>query len=270
MTKVHVLRTGYTLVSPAVPDRSCRKSSFAYTGLSEKRNERIKVPVKCFLLEINGRKVLVDTGWGKACIAHPIFSIGFGLWFASEPVLSKEETLGSWFAQLHIRPCDLDAVVLTHMDVDHISGLMDVADAQHIYTTKDEWKHAQTCDVRYNRRLWKGLPIEFLSMSADAHAPFCKSCDLFGDGSIRVVFTPGHSAGSVAVVVYSGERFAVIAGDDGYNADSWDKLLLPGPMYNADDMLRSLQWVREMREAENCVGVFAAHDPAVAPGEYTV
>jgi glyoxylase-like metal-dependent hydrolase (beta-lactamase superfamily II) len=68
------------------------------------------------------------------------------------------------------------------------------------------------------------------------------------------------------VVVRSGDKFAVLAGDDGYNSDSWDKLTLPGIMFDRDGMLRSLQWVRDMRADKNCVGIFAAHDPAIEPG----
>jgi hypothetical protein len=68
------------------------------------------------------------------------------------------------------------------------------------------------------------------------------------------------------VVVRGGEQFAVLAGDDGYNSASWDSVRLPGIVYDRDGILRSLQWVRDMRADKNCAGVFAAHDPAIEPG----
>jgi len=262
LVKICPIRTGYTLVSPAVPDRASRRSKLAYTGLFQKRSGRIRVPVKCFLAEANGRRILVDTGWGRESASRPMKSIGFGLWFASEPVLPKEETLDAWFGRLGVTAEELDAVILTHMDVDHVGGLGDVRGARHFYAAREEWEAAQAGGVRYNRKLWKGIPIEPLAMREDAAAPFGRSCDLFGDGSVKVVFAPGHSAGSCAVVVSDGGKFAVLSGDNGYNAKSWDELALPGPMVSRSDMLRSLRWVKSLREDPRCAGVFAAHDPA--------
>jgi N-acyl homoserine lactone hydrolase len=270
MTRIHVLQTGSTLVSPAMPDRSSRKTDLAFTGLFQKRSDRISVPVKCFLVESGGRKILVDTGWGKKCVRHPLAAVGFGMWFASEPVLSADETLERWLFRLGICSRELDAVILTHLDVDHVSGLRDVADAKHIYASAEELAQANSGDLRYNRRLWRGVDIQALPMSDDPDAPFGRSCDLYGDESVKIMLTPGHSAGSSAVVVRSGDKFAVLAGDDGYNSDSWDKLTLPGIMFDRDGMLRSLQWVRDMRAYKNCVGIFAAHDPAVEPGAFSV
>ncbi len=59
---VHVIQTGSTLVSPAVPNRSVKKFEYAYTGLFQSRKDRISVPVKAFLVEVNGKKLLIDCG----------------------------------------------------------------------------------------------------------------------------------------------------------------------------------------------------------------
>lgn len=90
---IRVLQTGSTLVSSAVPDRSTHRWPYAYTDLFQKRSERLCVPVKAFLVETAGHRVLVDTGWSAECATHPIRHLGFGLWFASEPVMSEQETV---------------------------------------------------------------------------------------------------------------------------------------------------------------------------------
>lgn len=79
---MHVLQTGSTLVSSAVPDRSSHRWSLAYTTLFQRRGKRICVPVKAFLVETAGHTVLVDTGWSEECVSHPLRHLGFGLWFA--------------------------------------------------------------------------------------------------------------------------------------------------------------------------------------------
>lgn len=59
---IQTVRTGWTLVSSAVPDRSTHRFGLAYTGLFQRRSKRIKVPVKCFYVQVAGHSLLVDTG----------------------------------------------------------------------------------------------------------------------------------------------------------------------------------------------------------------
>ncbi|MGI6535166.1 MAG: hypothetical protein ACOX12_01935 [Eggerthellaceae bacterium] len=84
---IQTVRTGWTLVSSAVPDRSTHRFGLAYTGLFQRRSKRIKVPVKCFYVQVAGHSLLVDTGWSVQVVDHPLRHLGFGLWFASEPVM---------------------------------------------------------------------------------------------------------------------------------------------------------------------------------------
>lgn len=261
--RVTVIQTGSTLVSPAVPNRASRRLPFAYTGLFQRRSRRIKVPVKAFLVEVGGRRVLVDTGWSEQCATHPLRHMGFSLWFASEPVVAPGEGMGPQLKRLGFTPQQLDAVVLTHMDCDHASGLVDLAGAPHVFASPEELAAAEKRDVRYRPSFWAGVSIEPVHFSPVDDAPFGKACDLFGDGTIRLVFTPGHTAGSLVVIARNSAsgRLVLLAGDTGYNAASWDELRLPGPLVDADEMRRGLAWVRDMRARKDCVAALAAHDP---------
>lgn len=258
---IHVLQTGSTLVSSAVPDRSSHRWKYAYTDLFQKRRDRIGVPVKTFLVETAGHRILIDTGWSEECVHHPIRHLGFGLWFASEPVLKEGQDVPSQLKEMHLRPEDLDAVILTHLDCDHVSGLIPVKNAKHVYCSEEEWKHAQTRDVRYKASFWKDVNIETLHMAEDQKAPFGKSCDVFGDGSVTAVLTPGHSEGSMAVLVKGNGGYAAFVGDDSYNRHSWEDLRLPGPVYNESDMKKTLRWVQSLSQDPACIGIYAAHDP---------
>lgn len=258
---ITVLQTGSTLVSSAVPDRSSHKWKYAYTDLFQRRNKRLCIPVKAFLIETANHRVLVDTGWSAECITHPILHLGFGLWFASAPVMKAGEDIPSQLKKMNLRPEDIDAIILTHLDCDHASGLIPLKNVPHIYASKEEWQHAHKKDVRYNPAFWKGVNIEALPMKEDAQAPFHQSCDLFGDGSIRVVLTPGHSEGSVAVLAQGKNGFAAFVGDDSYNRHSWEDLKLPGPVFNINDMRKTLRWVNQLSQMPDCLAIYAAHDP---------
>src|SRR3954467_1476080 len=51
-----------------------------------------------------------------------------------------------------------------------------------------------------------------------AYSTFGRTFDLFGDGSIRLAFTPGHTPGHQSVICRLAERDFVIAGDAIYTA----------------------------------------------------
>ena len=85
------IQTGSTLVSSAVPNRATHRFAFAYTGLFQCRKNRIGVPVKCFYVTVGGHHLLIDTGWSKRVRTESLKHLGFGLWFASEPVLGEGE-----------------------------------------------------------------------------------------------------------------------------------------------------------------------------------
>lgn len=257
---IRVLQTGSTLVSSSVPDRSMHKWPYAYTNLFQKRSDRLCVPVKTFLVETAGHRVLVDTGWSAACVTHPIRHLGFGLWFAREPVMTEAEAVPAQLARLGLAPDDLDAIILTHLDCDHASGLIPCKGAKRILCSAPEWRHAHTPDVRYNGALWEGVPMETLDMRDDPSAPFGKSCDVFGDGSIAAVLTPGHTQGSIAVLAQGDTGYAAFVGDDSYNRRSWEDLKLPGPVYDVERMERTLRWVQSVSRDPKCIGIYAAHD----------
>ena len=118
---IRTIQTGWTLVSSGVPDRDSHRWKKAYTGLFQRRSKRLKVPVKCFYVVVAGHSVLVDSGWSREVVNHGLRHLGFGLWFASEPVMATGEE-----AMAQLQGERIDAVLMTHLDCDHISGLCDI------------------------------------------------------------------------------------------------------------------------------------------------
>lgn len=252
--KIQTIMTGSTLVSSAVPDRGTHKFPLAYTGLFQRRDARICVPVKCFYVTVGAHSVLIDAGWGIEAARHPLRHLGFGLWFASEPLIRPEETAAN-----QLRGRAIDAILMTHLDCDHVSGLMDFPHTPK-YAAPEELAYAQKSFIRYG-----GLAArhEFgaLQFADDPAAPFGRAADVFGDGSIIAYLTPTHSAGSVIYKIVDGDAFALIVGDNGYSEASWKNGLLPGPIYDKDNMRRVLNWINAQGARGDCVGIFCAHDP---------
>ena len=253
MMQIQTIQTGSTLVSSAVPNRATHRWAYAYTGLFQCRSKRIEVPVKCYYVRVNGHSVLIDAGWSREVVEHPMRHLGFGLWFASEPVMKQGES-----AKEQLEEMPIEAILMTHLDCDHVSGLHDF-DGMTVYTSRAEFDYAAKKRLRFGD-LVKGREYRFLDFRSDEKAPFGQSCDLFGDGSIVAYLTPTHSAGSVIYKVSDADGFALIVGDNGYMKDSWQKGILPGPLYHAENMKHCLKWIKEQSERPDCLGVYCAHE----------
>ena len=252
--KIETIQTGWTLVSSSVPDRSKHKWKKAYSRLFQSKSSRIKVPVKCFYVSVAGHSFLIDAGWSEQVVENAKGHLGFGLNFASEPVMQKTESANH---QLNGKP--IECILMTHLDCDHVSGVHDFPKTK-IICAKEEYDYAQKNRIRYGKLL-NGLTFEYLDFKADAQAIFGKASDVFGDGSVIAYLTPTHSAGSVIYKITENGKCALVVGDNGYMKASWEKGILPGPLYDSDNMLKCLNWINEKSRDENCLGVFCAHEP---------
>lgn len=152
------------------------------------------------------------------------------------------------------------------MDCDHASGIRLVKDAKRIMISEEEFKSIKKGDIRYKNRFWKDVNMEYFQMEESEYGPYKRAYDVFGDGSVLMVDAKGHTEGNLIVMIKNHGKFILLAGDCGYRKESWEGLRLPGPLSNKNQMIESLKWVRNMAHKENCVGVFATHDPNIKPG----
>ena len=247
-------------MDPAVPDRGVSANPIAYTGLFRSPKRRIWLPVKAFLIEHPKGSILVDTGWDSAVRTDPVRTLTWPLWCTSKPRLPQGAAVDEQLQALGMKIQDLDYVLMTHMDIDHDSGLRLVKDAKRILVSPQEWTAFHAGGVRYAKRPWRGIAVGRMPLQEDPVAPFKESWDVFADGSVKVLLTPGHTAGSVSIRVAGKNGFVLIVGDTGYNRRSWETLCLPGPVQNKQKLHEALAWVAQMRKDPRCLAVLAAHD----------
>ena len=226
--KIHVFHTGEVGVDPAVPFRDVSRNPIAYTGLFRSKKRRILLPVSAYLIEHPKGLVLTDTGWHRDVRIDQIKHMSWKLNFASKARLPEEEAIDEQFGKLGIKPRDLDYVFLTHLDVDHASGLELVKEAKHIMTSKEELEAAQKGDIRYSDRFWNGVNLEPFEMKVSSYGPFGRSYDVFGDESVLLIDVAGHTKGTSLVMVQNQGQFVLLTGDTGYAKESWEELRLPG------------------------------------------
>jgi glyoxylase-like metal-dependent hydrolase (beta-lactamase superfamily II) len=96
----------------------------------------------------------------------------------------------------------------------------------------------------------------------EPHGPFSRTFDLLGDGSIRLVATPGHTPGHTSLLLRAaGGRTVLLVGDAAYTLRNVREGLLP--LLTADDRAyrESLREIAAFAEGEPDATLVPSHDP---------
>lgn len=256
---VHIMHTGDVKF-----DRSLAFKELDVVPPVNQRGEvfQARVPVSAYLIEHPQGRVVVDAGWHEEIRTNPREHFGEELHRFIEYRLPEGCSLREQLAAKGLSPRDLDAVVITHLDVDHISGLELLAGAKKFLVSGPEWREA----ARGKEQWIKGLAFEPFEPKPIPHGPLQLGKDLFGDGLVYLVWTPGHTAGHLSVLARVEKGWLLLASDAGYAERSWRELILPGFTVDERKALESLKWVRDFARREDCAAAIANHDPSVRPG----
>ncbi|GKU80032.1 N-acyl homoserine lactonase family protein [Paenibacillus sp. L3-i20] len=264
MTTIHVWHCGQVYVDQALAFREKLLHPAPYTGILRPKSKKNWVPVSTYLIQHQKGNILIDTGWSEEIRTSPKKHLG---WFSHALFKAKLLPGQSVREQLYaigLRPKDLDIVLLSHLHVDHVSGIKDLIDSSKFLTSAIEWKSANK-DVGYNRSMWQDVPIQTFEMETIPFGPYNKGIDLFQEGTVYLVFTPGHSKGLFSVMVKTDGGWVLIVSDVAYAERSWKESIIPGITSNAEEALRSLQWVQQFSLRDDCRCILANHDPTIKP-----
>jgi glyoxylase-like metal-dependent hydrolase (beta-lactamase superfamily II) len=220
------------------------------------RGEAMLVPVPAFLVVHPKGKVLFDTGIHENGFRDPAAHFGKGLAAYFKFYCGATEGVVAQLRLLGLVPDDITHVVNSHLHFDHC-GCNALFTRAEIFAQGAEMratKAARDADRRPDRD-WEG-PLNYRLLEGEH--------DLFGDGSLVIVPTPGHTAGhqSLLVTAGTGLRFC-LTGDACYTQEHLERDLLPsgGAVWKADEMRHSLGILRRMRDREGAALVYG-HDAA--------
>ena len=266
--KIHIFHTGKVCVSPNLPFGGDNCNPIKASGIFEKKENRLWLPVSSYLIEHPKGKFLVDTGWERTMSPNGVFdkkaqikSLGsFILYLVNQGVVEFGECIDEQLAKIGVKTSDLDAVLLTHLDCDHANGLNQVKNAKKFLVSNDEYEFALKNPIRYSKNWWKNVELTKFEWN-NTQGPFKKSYDLLGDGSIELINIPGHSDGLFAVKITNEEgKYVLLFSDGGYATKSWEEMITSGVAANKKQQKISLEWIREMSLNENCLKSVASHD----------
>ena len=233
------------------------------------------VPCPAFLIRHpSAGAILVDTGLHPSVATDGRENFGRLGTRIGKPTLDPEADVPAQLRRRGLDPGEIPIVVMTHMHLDHTSAISEFPQSTFI-VSEIEWD-AATVGSRptlngYRRAhfdfAFDYRTIDFDRGGIDSYATFGRSFDLFGDGSIRLAYTPGHSAGHMSVIAHLRERDFLIGGDAAYTAGQLDGSapLAPRP-FDAHNYRRSLQELKLFRREFPEAIVTPGHDPEFYAG----
>lgn len=222
-----------------------------YATFREGYGTIIKHPVFVWLVEGNGMKILVDTGMSDT--EHSRTYHHDGLQEPGQAIHEQLEKLGVG--------CDqIDIVLFTHLHWDHCYN-MEKFTAARLYVSRREYEFAMDPIPMY----WNSYEAPETGLNApfrDAKFQFVHGEEEITPG-IRMIPTPGHSPGHMAVSVNTTEGLYLLIGDLALwrrNLEPDEKrgwpITLPGRFYNCLEIWDSLLEVK--RRADR---ILMTHDP---------
>jgi N-acyl homoserine lactone hydrolase len=233
------------------------------------RQDTVSVPCPSFLIRHpSAGAILVDTGLHPSIATDGRENFGaLGTRFG-RPTLAPGEDVPSQLRKRGLDPGEIPIVVMTHLHLDHTSAISEFPDSTFV-VSETEWRFAAGANQTLNgyRRAhfdyaFDYRTVDFDRANIDSYASFGRTFDLFGDGSVRLAYTPGHSPGHMSVIARLAKRDFVIGGDCIYLLSQLDGSE-PGPPrpHDAHNLRRSLQELRLFHRQFPDAVITPGHDP---------
>jgi N-acyl homoserine lactone hydrolase len=215
----------------------------------------LEVPVPFFLLSHPEGKLVVDGGNPLAVARDPRAHWG-DLADVFEVHMTEEQHCAAQLGELGIAAQDISHVVQTHLHIDHTGALGHFPQATVVVHARElEAAQAATSPMAsgYVRADFDHPELRWQTVEGET--------DLFGDGTIRLLETPGHSAGHVSLLLQLEETGPVLlTADASDNRDQWEGRAYPRALFDRQQAAQSLELLHRVA-ADTGARVVFGHDP---------
>lgn len=169
-------------------------------------------------------------------------------------------------AELGVTP---DLALVTHAHWDHVSGLLDLPDVPVVLPDLElDW--VATGELAPAGGVRRGLarrPLHSFALDGPPILTFAASHDLFGDASIVAVPLPGHTPGSIGLLLATDDGPILLVGDAAWHSRQVEQVRqrsgIPGCLVDHD---REQTWrtLHRLHALPPSITVVPAHDHALA------
>lgn len=273
ITRVSVISTGTVRIRPEHVETNGTPRLW---WLSTSRQWTAPRPINVYVIEHERGLVLFDTGQDRRSVTDPSYFPGgvVGRLYhrLAEFDIPEDATLGDRLSAQGYDIADVRYAILSHLHQDHIGGLRELPSSARVLVSRTELasadKRLAVLDgvMREHVRLpgidW--APVDPAPTADASLAPFTHAHDVMGDGSLLLLPTPGHTAGSLSLLLRSeGLPNLLFVGDLTYDAELLAADRVPG-VGERKLLHETTRRVNELVSRAPGAAVLAVHDPAAA------
>jgi len=217
----------------------------------------IKFSSTCWLIQRGDEWLLWDTGVPESTLNDP-------KGWSTLPkliVYHLDKTLTDQFAAIGLRTTDVTYVALSHTHGDHIGNVrlfpnstVLMQRAEYAWVSSPDGPNDNVNQLKALARKLLGTPKHLRLLEGDT--------DVFGDGSVTLVSTPGHTPGSQSLLVHlNNSGFIILSGDVVHLQENFERNTVPSLNTDKAVSIASMDRVRRMI-ATYKAKLFINHDKA--------
>jgi glyoxylase-like metal-dependent hydrolase (beta-lactamase superfamily II) len=205
-------------------------------------------PGHCYLMHHTQGWFLWDTGIDDAVAKLPNHERLFHEWGpGTGPIWRKPITLTAQFEEIHVEPADIKLMAVSHSHPDHAGNVEMFPDAlMLVQRVEYEWAGSRQDTVAFNKK----HPVKLID----------GDYDIFGDGSLVLLSTPGHTPGHQSLLVRLPKTGPVIlSGDVAHFRTSFDHRFVPDNNWSKQASIESMDKIAAIMAREH-VQLWINHD----------
>jgi N-acyl homoserine lactone hydrolase len=161
-------------------------------------------------------------------------------------VYHLDKTLTDQLAEIALKPRDIARVAISHTHGDHIGnvGLFPnsailMQRAEHSWINSPNGPNDNVNQLMALARELLGTPKNLQLVDGDT--------DVYGDGSVTLVSTPGHTPGHQSLLVHlKNSGFIILSGDVVHSEENFEKNIVPSLNTDKGQSITSMEKIRQM------------------------
>jgi glyoxylase-like metal-dependent hydrolase (beta-lactamase superfamily II) len=213
----------------------------------------ITIPVPAFLIEHEKGRALFDTGLHPDLRHDPAARLGPRLAAIFQVGLAPGAAVNERLESIGRDPGKIDLLISSHLHFDHVGGNALIPNAT-LLVQRREWDAGMDPDSAVRR----GFNPRDYDLGHKVRIVDGEH-DVFGDGSVVCLPTPGHTPGHQSLKVRLDSGDIVLAADACYFCQTLRERRLPPAMYDRAAMLASLDRLEALERGG--ARIFFGHDP---------
>lgn len=231
----------------------------------------VPLPLQCFLITHRDGLVLFDTGIDPALMSNKGYinqAVGrFLLPWIFKFHLTDRDRIDHVLADAGVAASDIRTAVISHLHFDHVGGIAQIPQADLLVSAREwailsephperEWilrEHIEIPDAKWQQIVFQPSDDPLFDGFDGIH-------DVAGDGSMILLPTPGHTAGSMSMLIrQNGWDPILVVGDLTYETALLEQDGVPGTG-DRETLIASFAKVHGLKDRLPKLAIVASHD----------